>query len=80
LWFLFLPAAGVYYYFLGLSKKSFYVILMLMLYCYVGLSYVVLRFLERSHTDIALWFLYFIFSGVGLVFLLINVNRKIKQS
>jgi hypothetical protein len=76
--------AGVAFYFYkeALRTKSFYILLILTLYLYIGLSYVVIRLLFYTlHTDIGgvyLAFLYFICTGIGLILFLISMNRKIK--
>ena len=82
LWFLFLPVAGFYFYKLALQKKSFYLIVMVVLYSYIGLSYVVMRLLFYTFQgdSITLGLMYFVATGAGLIVLLINLNRKIKQS
>ena len=81
LWFLLLAAVGYYFYREALRQKSFYILLAITLYGYIGLSYVVVRLLT-FHTDmggIYLTFLYFIGTAVGLVVFLIRMNRKIRS-
>jgi hypothetical protein len=64
--------------FLGLrafARRSFYFIVVIVLYAYVALSYVVLRSLD----SIQLALLYFIFSATGMAFFLIHLNRQMKR-
>jgi len=82
LWFLLLLGIAFYFYGEALRTKSFYMVLMLTLYAYIGLSYVVIRLLFYTlHTDLGgiyLCFMYFIATAVALVFFLIRMNKKIK--
>lgn len=64
----------------ALKHKSFYFVVLVVLYSYIALCSLVVRIL--IHTDEAgfyLAFMYFIISGIGLILLLINLNRKIKH-
>ena len=80
----FLILAGIAFYFYkeALRTKSFYFLLILTLYAYIGFTYVVIRLLFYTlHADIGglyLSFLYFIGSGIGLILFLIRMNKKIK--
>lgn len=84
LWFLAL--AGIaYYFFLQANKhRSFYMLLVLTIYFYIGLSATVLRLLfEVMRSDMGgvyLAFFYFIGSAVGLVLFLIRMNKKLKSA
>jgi Predicted membrane protein (DUF2157) len=82
LWFLLLAGIAFYFYKEALRAKSFYLLLMLTLYSFIGLSYIVIRLLFYTlHTDIGgvyISFLYFIGSGVCLILFLIRMNKKIK--
>ncbi|MFT3681384.1 MAG: DUF2157 domain-containing protein [Ferruginibacter sp.] len=81
LWMLVLTGISYFFYAQAFSKKSFYYILVLTLYFYIGLSYTVIRLLFYSGTEIGgvyLALLYFIGSAIGLILFLINMNRKIK--
>ena len=82
LWFLFLSAATVFMYRQALRKKSFYFVLFIALYYYVGFSYVVVRLLILINDlgGVYLGLLYFMGSGIGGVLFLINTNRRIKKS
>ena len=68
----------------ALLDKSFYFLLIVTLYFYIGVSYLVLHVLDRMSSNgiglIYIGFLYFIVSGIGLVMFLVNINKKIKVS
>jgi Predicted membrane protein (DUF2157) len=82
LWFLFLIGIAFYFYKEAMRTKSFYFLLILTLYSYIGLSYVVIQLLFYTlHADMGgvyLAFLYFIGSAAGLILFLIRINKKIK--
>ncbi|MEO5684433.1 MAG: DUF2157 domain-containing protein [Chitinophagaceae bacterium] len=84
LWFFLLGGVAFYFYREAMRSKSFYMMLMLALYLYIGLSYIVIRLLFYTlHTDMGgvyLSFLYFIGTGVGLILFLIRMNKKIKAA
>lgn len=83
LWFIALIIIAVYFYYAALKTRSFYFLLMLTIYGYIGLSYVILRLLFRSmNADMAstyLAFLYFIISAIALILFLIRMNKKLKE-
>jgi Predicted membrane protein (DUF2157) len=82
LWFLLLAGIAFYFYKEALRTKSFYFLLMLTLYGFIGLSYIVIRLLFYTlHADIGgvyIAFLYFIGAAVCLILFLIRMNKKIK--
>ena len=85
LWFLLLSGIAVVVYLQALKKKSFYFMLIVILYMYIALSYVVVDLLwslARKGNDgigaVYLGFFYFILSAIGVVRLLIILNRKMK--
>jgi len=84
LWFLALLGIAFYFYREALTTKSFYFLLVLTLYTYIGLSYAIIRVLFYSlRTDIGgvyLAFIYFIGSGIGLILFLIKMNKKLKTA
>jgi len=84
LWFLLLAGIAFYFYKEALRTKSFYLLLVLILYLYVGISYVVISVLFKTlNADIGgvyLACMYFIGSGVGLILFLIRMNRKLKTT
>jgi Predicted membrane protein (DUF2157) len=80
LWFLFLIAVSVYFYQEAIRQRSFYILLVLTLYGYIGLSYVMIRLLTwgADMGSIYFTFLYFIGTAVGLILFLIRMNKKLK--
>jgi hypothetical protein len=77
-----LPLAGIVFYFYtqALATASFYFMLMLTLYGYIGISYVVVRLMLLTEDWGIIYpaFMYFIFSGVAIVKFLITMNKKLK--
>ena len=84
LWFVLLGGVVFYFYREALRTKSFYFLLVLTLYSYIGLSYVIIRILFFTlNTDVGgiyLSFMYFIGTAVGLILFLIRMNKKIKAA
>jgi len=80
LWFLLLAGISWYFYREAVQKKSFYMLLVLTLYFYIGLSYIVIHALSWYMTVAGFYLLclYFIGSGTGLVMFLINMNKKLR--
>jgi len=82
LWFLGLMGAAFYCYTQAMARRSFYFVLVLILYAYIGLSDALIRLLTatfwRDGSAIYLLFLYFIGSAIGLILLLIRINRQLK--
>ncbi|MEO7530450.1 MAG: DUF2157 domain-containing protein [Sediminibacterium sp.] len=82
-WFIVLLGLVYFLYRKSMQDKSFYFILVVTLYAYIGISYVVLNMLAHFGDDgmgiIYLGFLYFIASGIALVLFLVNTNKKLKQ-
>jgi hypothetical protein len=82
LWFLLLIGISYFFYQKALKEKSFYFLLILSLYFYVGLSTLIMRLLfDAANLDMAgvyLAFIYFIVSAIGIIFFLIRMNKKIK--
>jgi len=64
------------------KNKSFYFLLLVALYSYIAVSCLVVRVLATAGNigAIYLMFLYFIGSGIGMIFLLINLNKKLKAA
>ncbi|WP_316790122.1 DUF2157 domain-containing protein [Pedobacter frigoris] len=64
----------------AMKHKSFYFILLIVLYSYIALSALVVRGLITLDNEGALYitFLYFIVSAIGMVLVLINLNKKLK--
>lgn len=84
LWFLLLIALTYFFYTRSMQNKSFYFLVVTTLYTYIGMGYVVIQLLDSlgriGMTSIYLGLIYFIASGIGLVFFLISSNRKIKAA
>lgn len=59
--------------------RSFYFALVVVLYGYMGLNYVVIKWLEPSHVDFEVILFYFILSGAGMIFLLIRLNKMLRH-
>lgn len=82
LWFVLLGlCCGVIYY-IAMQAKSFYFVLVVVLYGYIGISYVVVRWMMESVDDWGgIYFLltYFIASAIGVARLLITLNKKLKS-
>ena len=85
IWLLVLAGICVFYYSKAINEKSFYYILLLTLYGYIGLSYSFVRLLLFFENglgggSIYLTLLYFIFSSFGMVMFLISMNKKLKSA
>lgn len=82
LWFLLLLGMAWYFYRQAMKKRSFYFLLIITLYMYIALSYMVIRLLMlMRNADLApiyLGLLYFILSAIGLIRVLIKLNKKVK--
>jgi len=65
------------------DRRSFYFIVVIILYAYIALCYVVVRLLSSmSGADLAplaLGLLYFILSAIGIALLLVRLNRQLKS-
>jgi hypothetical protein len=82
LWMLGVFALAGFIYLDSYRNKSFYFLLLVILYCYFAVTALAIRLIMLSPGDgsIYLLFLYFIASGAGLIFLLMNLNKKIKSA
>jgi hypothetical protein len=81
LWFLLLLGIAYYFYRLALRDRSFYFLVILTLYTYIGLAYVagVLLFdMNSGMTSIYLGLIFYIGSAVGMIRFLIHHNKKFK--
>jgi hypothetical protein len=81
LYFLLLIALSYFFYRKALHDRSFYFLLILALYFYIGLSYTFIKLIFDANSDMGgvyLSFFYFILSAIGLIFFLIAMNKKIK--
>ena len=81
LWFVLLLSICWFYYKKALSEKSFYYMLLLTIYGYIGVSYVVIRLMFFSENVLGILpaFLYFIASALGMIAFLISMNKKLKS-
>ena len=83
LWFLALMGIAWFLYTRALKRKSFYFIVVIVLYAYVALCYVVVRLLflmsGAGLGPIALGFIYFILSAIGVAVLLVRLNRQLRS-
>ena len=81
-WWLGLTGAAFFCYIRATTRRSFYFVLVLILYAYIALCYLVLRLLDMSHWEriYSQYFLclYFIGSAVSIILLLIRINRQLK--
>jgi hypothetical protein len=81
IWFAGLTGITAFFYRKAIQERSFYYILILTLYAYIGISYMVMKFLLQtnfSEGSIYLAFSYFIASAIGLILFLIRMNKKMK--
>jgi len=82
LWFLWLLGIGLVISLQAVKRKSFYFLLIITLYTYIALSYVAIRILwGMNHSELGPFYLaclYFIGSAIGIVRLLIILNKKMK--
>ena len=81
-WFLFLLAVGAYVFRQAFRERSFYFVLITILYAYTGFSIVVLRLLFNAGDMGAVYagLLYFIASAIGVIVVLMKLNKKIKHA
>jgi hypothetical protein len=65
----------------AVKQHSFYFILSVILYSYVALSSLLFRGLSNFNEEaISIYFMYFIGSPIGLILLLIHLNKKMKKA
>jgi MFS family permease len=82
LWFLVLAGVAAWFYREAMRRRSFYFVLMLSLYGYIGLGYTITRLLFSTNFDIGaliLDFMYFIGSATGLIIFLVRTAKKMKR-
>ncbi len=83
LWLLVLFGIAFYCYRQSLRDHSFYFLLVLAIYIYIGCAYVVTHLLMSMHakdeTSLYLVLIYLISSGVGLTVFLVRQNKKMKH-
>jgi hypothetical protein len=79
LWFLLLLGIAGAFYWKAVQERSFYFLLVLTLYTYIGLSYVVILLLAKTDELMAILYMsciYFIVSAIAVTRLLIRLNRQ----
>lgn len=83
LWWLALVLISWVLYTQAFRRRSFYFIVVIVLYNYIALSYVIVQLLSRiSLADLGpvyLGLIYFILSAIGVAILLIRTNRQLKS-
>ncbi|MCW3111155.1 MAG: hypothetical protein JWQ09_5661, partial [Segetibacter sp.] len=82
LWFVILATVSVLFFQKALKERSFYFLVITVLYSYVALSYVISNLLWRtgeSEGVLYLGLIYFIASGIGLIRILIHYNKMLKK-
>lgn len=79
LWLIPLLALVFYFYRRALAMRSFYIILMLTFYGYIGISYAFVNLFSFEVFEVVyLMMLYFIASAVYIIIFLIRMNKKLK--
>jgi hypothetical protein len=82
--FILLAGIGYLVYKKAVKEKSFYFLLILSLYLYIGFSYLVTKLLfDIMHVDtgnVVLACLYFIGSAIGIMIFLIRMNKQFKNN
>jgi Predicted membrane protein (DUF2157) len=81
-WFVLLTVISYFFYRKARRERSFYFLLVLSLYWYIGLCYCVVNMVFNSSMDIGgvyLLCLYFILSATGIIFFFIRMNKKIRS-
>ncbi|MBC7652826.1 MAG: DUF2157 domain-containing protein, partial [Deinococcales bacterium] len=83
-WLLLLAAVAYYLFTKAIKEKSFYFLLMVVLYAFVALSFTVINLLLKAdpNFDTGLMLIitmYFTTASIGLIFFLIHYNKKLKH-
>jgi hypothetical protein len=80
-WLIPLAVLVFYFYRKAMALSSFYFILMITLYSYIGICYVVIRLLMHDLIDsYPLVLMYFIVTGISVILFLIKMNKKLKRN
>lgn len=84
IWFLVLAGASTLFMWQAMKRQSFYFVFVTIVYAYVGLSFLIIRWMIEADNDGigALFggFLYFIVSGISFIVLLVKLNKKLKKA
>ena len=82
IWMLGIALIALYVYRDAFADKSFYFLLLVVLYSYIAVSSLIVRLAITGDNigSVYLLFLYFIGSGTALIFLLINLNKRLKTA
>ena len=81
LWFVFILASAFFIWRHAINRKSFYFLVVTILYSYIGLCYVIFRLLGKISTEGAfyLYIIWFIASGIALIRLFIYYNKLLNK-
>jgi len=81
LWFLLLAAICAYLFIMATREKSFYFIVITLLYAYIGISYMVIELLSNIGDigSVYLGLFYFIVSGILLIRVMMSFNKQFKR-
>lgn len=83
LWWLAMTLIALFLYWQAFRRRSFYFVVVIVLYTYIALCYVVIQVLSKLLAtgvgSLYLGLVYFILSAVGVAFLLIRVNHQLKS-
>lgn len=82
IWYIVIAGGCFYYYYMALQKKSFYLLLCTALYAYVATIYATINLLEnmvKSSGAVSLLFFLLVGISIGLIFFLVEMNKKIKS-
>ena len=80
-WFVFILACTFFMWRHAINRKSFYFLVVTILYSYIGLCYVIFRLLEGIGSEGAfyLYIIWFIASGIALIKLFIYYNKALNK-
>jgi len=81
LWFLLLAGVCAYLFITAIREKSFYFIVITLLYAYIGISYMVMQLLTNigDMGSIYLGLIYFILSGIFLIRVMMSYNKQLNK-
>ncbi|MEO7562159.1 MAG: DUF2157 domain-containing protein [Ferruginibacter sp.] len=81
IWFVVITAASSFFFRNAIKEKSFYFLVITVLYAYTAVSYVVINLLSTGSgkAGIYIGIVYFIASGIALIRFLILYNKKLKK-